>query len=418
MTEKKTNKQPKTDVPNLRFPRFEEPWVKARLEDVTEKINSGKTPLGGETNYLTRGIPFIRSQNVNNDQLELENIVYISKDVNAVMKNSVVRANDILLNITGASLGRSCVVPKDFEVGNVNQHVCIIRVKKEYNPRFVQPILASARGKALFESLQTGSGREGLNFESIKKIVLDFPSLPEQDKIANLLSLINRRIQTQNKIIEGLKQLKTLVSKKIFSQQLRFNDEHGNEFPEWEIKKMGDVAKIYDGTHQTPNYVDAGIPFYSVEHLTANQFSNTKFVSTEVYNKENKRVKLERGDILMTRIGSIGVAKYIDWDVKASFYVSLALIKNSDKVNNKFLCHFINTDFFQAELWKRTIHVAFPKKINLGEISECQIKVPNISEQNKVADLLSKIEHKFEIEIKLLKQFESQKQYIQSNVFI
>jgi len=205
-----------SNVPNLRFPGFSDPWIKAKLGDIAEKINSGKTPLGGESNYLTEGVLFVRSQNVNNDRLELENIVYISENVNAGMKNSVVRANDILLNITGASLGRSCVVPEDFEKGNVNQHVCIIRPRKQYNPRFIQPILGSTRGQAIFESLQTGSGREGLNFDSIKKIELDFPSLPEQEKIADFLSLIDRRIQTQNKIIEELKLLKNTISKKIF----------------------------------------------------------------------------------------------------------------------------------------------------------------------------------------------------------
>jgi type I restriction enzyme S subunit len=152
------------------------------------------------------------------------------------------------------------------------------------------------------------------------------------------------------------------MSKNIFSQKLRFKDDNGNEFPNWEIKKLKDVSKIYDGTHQTPNYVDNGIPFYSVEQVTANQFDNTKYISEEVYEKENKRVKLQRGDILMTRIGSVGVAKYINWDVNASFYVSLALIKKSNKVNNEYLSHFINSLFFQSELWKRTIHVAFPKK--------------------------------------------------------
>ena len=183
----------------MRFNGFEREWVKAKLEDVTEKINSGKTPLGGESTYLLEGIVFIRSQNVNNDQLELSSPIFISEKVNNGMKNSVVKSNDILLNITGASLGRSCVVPDDFKVGNVNQHVCIIRPKKDYAPRFIQPILSSAKGQAIFESFQTGSGREGLNFESIKKIELDFPTLDEQKKIADFLSLIDQRIQTQTK---------------------------------------------------------------------------------------------------------------------------------------------------------------------------------------------------------------------------
>mgnify|MGYP005997252773 CR=1 FL=1 len=164
---------------------------------------------------------------------------------------------------------------------------------------------------------------------------------------------------------------------------------------EWSIHKLKDISKVYDGTHQTPKYVSDGIPFYSVEHISANQFEKTKFISKEVFEKENKRVKLEKGDILMTRIGSIGVSKYIDWDVNASFYVSLALIKKVSSYDSRYLNQFINSDFFQKELWKRTIHVAFPIKINLGEIGECLTVLPSsLTEQKKIASFLTDVDDK------------------------
>ena len=160
----------------------------------------------------------------------------------------------------------------------------------------------------------------------------------------------------------------------------------------WEEKRLGELSRIYDGTHQTPEYVKEGIPFYSVEHLTANDFSNTKYIAKEIFEKENKRVRLERNDILMTRIGDIGTARLIDWDVQASYYVSLALIKHSEKINSHFLSQYINSVEFQKELWKRTIHVAFPKKINLGEISECKLLTPSLPEQQKIATFLEAID--------------------------
>src|SRR5690606_18089950 len=156
------------------------------------------------------------------------------------MKNSIVRSNDILLNITGASLGRSCVVPDDFKIGNVNQHVCIIRLKQNYNPRFVQPIFSSYKGQNIFNSLQSGSDREGLNFESIKGIKLSIPQKNEQVKIGKFLSLIDDRISTQNKIIEQLETLIKGLSEKIYSQKIRFK-----KFTEkWEVKKLGEISTI------------------------------------------------------------------------------------------------------------------------------------------------------------------------------
>lgn len=173
---------------------------------------------------------------------------------------------------------------------------------------------------------------------------------------------------------------------------LRFPEFSG----EWEERKLESVTKVYDGTHTTPNYVSQGIPFYSVEHVTSNNFSNTKFIEPDVFEKENKRVKLENLDILMTRIGDIGTSRIIDWDVTASFYVSLALIKRSDRFNSKFLNQFIKSVFFQRQLHQKTLHVAFPKKINLGEIGACSILLPSLLEQTKIAAFLSYVDSKID----------------------
>ncbi|MFH6951318.1 restriction endonuclease subunit S [Flavobacterium sp. FlaQc-51] len=165
----------------------------------------------------------------------------------------------------------------------------------------------------------------------------------------------------------------------------------------WKMVTLSEITKVYDGTHQTPTYLPNGIPFYSVEHVTSNNFSNTKFISEEVFKKENQRVKLDKGDILMTRIGDVGTVKYIDWDVNASFYVSLALIKQQSTFDGEYLTQFMKSNAFQNELWKRIIHTAFPKKINLGEIGKCNVILPPISEQQKIAIILSTVDDKIEV---------------------
>lgn len=157
----------------------------------------------------------------------------------------------------------------------------------------------------------------------------------------------------------------------------------------WLVKPLKEITKIYDGTHQTPTYVEKGIPFYSVEHLTSGNFNETKYIAEDIFEKENQRVALEKNDILMTRIGDIGTAKLINWDVRASFYVSLALIKQNKSFDSAYMENFINSFIFQTELWKRTIHVAFPKKINLGEIGNCEVTLPPLPEQKKIAQILS-----------------------------
>lgn len=155
----------------------------------------------------------------------------------------------------------------------------------------------------------------------------------------------------------------------------------------WQTKKLGDIAKIYDGTHQTPTYIEQGVPFYSVEQVTANNFENTKFIAEDVYEKECRRVMIENGDVLMTRIGDIGTARYVDWSPKASFYVSLALIKPTG-INGRFLSYVINSYYFQKELWKRSLTVAFPYKINLGDIGKSVLLIPEKPEQERIVAVL------------------------------
>lgn len=192
---------------------------------------------------------------------------------------------------------------------------------------------------------------------------------------------------------------------------LRFSDYNDK----WQTSPLGDLAQIYDGTHQTPKYVAKGVPFYSVEQVTANNFKDTKFISEEVFSKENNRP--EKGDILMTRIGDIGTSRYLDWDVRASFYVSLALIKKSEKIDSAFLDQCISTDSFQRELWRRTIHVAFPKKINLGEIGHCIISYPSLEEQQKIANFLTLVDNKISTLEQKIERIETYKLGVMQKIF-
>src|SRR5699024_3430286 len=168
--------------PELRFNNFEKEWEQRKLNDVTKKIGSGKTPKGGNSVYIKSGVPFLRSQNINHDSVSFDEIVYISESMNEGMLNSVVIKNDVLLNITGASIGRSAVYALS-DPANVNQHVCIIRPNQEVNPYFIQLNITSDKGQKQIKNNQAGGGREGLNFQQIGKMSFSYPNSSEQTKI-------------------------------------------------------------------------------------------------------------------------------------------------------------------------------------------------------------------------------------------
>ena len=161
---------------------------------------------------------------------------------------------------------------------------------------------------------------------------------------------------------------------------------------EWDVKRLGDLSTIKDGTHQTPKYVPFGVPFYSVEHVTSGDFANTKYISEEEHQFLTRTFKIEKGDILMTRIGSIGDCKLIDWDVDASFYVSLALLKIHDGYSAEFIEHYSKSLNFKNEVELHSLPSAIPKKINLGPISDIRVVVPPLPEQMAIAEALSDAE--------------------------
>lgn len=158
---------------------------------------------------------------------------------------------------------------------------------------------------------------------------------------------------------------------------------------DWVVRSLGEIATIKDGTHQTPKYQATGVPFYSVEHVTSGDFENTKFISEQEHKFLTRSFQIEKGDILMTRIGSIGDCKLIDWDVKASFYVSLALLKIKG-ASAKYISQYSNSSTFKKEIELHSLQHATPKKINLGPISDVKVALPKAeAEQQAIAEALS-----------------------------
>ena len=148
-----------------------------RLAEVTTKIGSGITPRGGATVYKATGRPFLRSQNVGWGDLRLDDMAYIDEATHATFPATEIRAGDILLNITGASIGRSAVATPELDGGNVNQHVCEIRLKPgRMDPQFVNAFLLSRSGQDQIDTFQAGGNRQGLNFQQVGSIRV--PDLP------------------------------------------------------------------------------------------------------------------------------------------------------------------------------------------------------------------------------------------------
>ena len=162
-------------------------WQSVRLGDHASKIGSGFTPLGGHASYQRSGIPLIRSQNVHMMQFESNGLAYISAHQDSLMATSRVHARDVLLNITGASIGRVCVAPAEVCPANVNQHVCVIRCVSSLDADFLAFFLATPEFQNHINGAQAGATRQALTKSLIEEFRVPLVDVTEQRRIASRL---------------------------------------------------------------------------------------------------------------------------------------------------------------------------------------------------------------------------------------
>ena len=191
-------------------------WGVSRLKYLANKIGSGKTPLGGSEIFEETGILFIRSQNIYNGLILLEDkATYINRNIHQQMIGTCVKKNDILLNITGASIGRVAKYDLDIEA-NVNQHVCIIKSNRYVLPDYLMYFIMSEFGQFMIKTHQISGNREGLSFENIGNFKIIAPGLDYQYEISQYLNkemlTINQMIKTKEQQIANInKQRQTLI---------------------------------------------------------------------------------------------------------------------------------------------------------------------------------------------------------------
>ena len=184
-------------------------WPVERVKDLAIKIGSGVTPDGGSAGYLDEGIPLLRSQNVHFDGLRLDDVAFIAPETHREMRNSQLKPHDVLLNITGASIGRCFYVPDDFGEGNVNQHVCIIRPGHRLHYRFLAEYLSSPMGQGQIMSTFTGASRQGLSHKDLGLIRIPAPSIETQSEV---VASLNTAEEQRSKLFSNIEsQIATLI---------------------------------------------------------------------------------------------------------------------------------------------------------------------------------------------------------------
>ena len=351
------------------YSKFLEEKINTNLKYERKKLNelvdifSGSRQKGGS---LSSGIPSIGGAQIGkNGNILNDKMVYISEEHFNSMKKGKLKIGDVLIVKDGATTGKMGFYKGEFLNAAINEHIFALRVKENYSNHLLYYLLRSEEfQKKLKPYIQGIIGGINLKFSDIE---IPFPSLEIQNQIVEELNGYQKIIDGCRQVIENYK------------PSIEID-------PGWEMVELGKISnKITDGTHKTPKYISDGVPFFRVTDITKSDGSK-KFISKEEHKELIKRCNPEKGDILYSKNGTIGISQIIDWDYEFSIFVSLCLIKpNKEKVLPEYLGEILNTTYVynQAKNFTKTGTVS---NLHLIEIKKLKIPLPNLETQKLIFD--------------------------------
>ena len=424
---KRSKKSAKSsDTPHYEQMPFEVPdsWEWTTIGNLCSKIGSGSTPKG--SNYSSEGVLFFRSQNVHNDGILLDDIKYISDEVHQSMIGTEVLPNDLLLNITGGSLGRCAIVPNEIDKGNVSQHVCILRPIIISSNYFHALILSTFFSKSM---KITGSGREGLPKYNLEQMMFPLPPLAEQHRIVTEIErwffLIDIIESSKEDLQTAIKQAKNkildlAIHGKLVPQDP--NDEPASEL----LKRINPKAEITcDNGHYTfdvpsgwittnlgsifnvvsakrilkSDWKHSGVPFYRAREIAKLSIyglvDNELYISEEHYNSLKEKFPVPKAsDIMISAVGTIGKC-YIVKESDKFYYkdASVLCLCNDYQINAKYIYHIMRSEYMLKQMYDNSKGTTVDT-ITIEKAKQYILPLPPLAEQQRI---VAKIEETFSI---------------------
>ncbi|EGO6557644.1 restriction endonuclease subunit S [Enterococcus faecalis] len=408
-------------VPRLRFRGFSEDWELCKFKgllDEQDGIRRGPFGSALKKAFFVENSEYVVYEQQNAIYDTYETRYKISKEKFKELEKFSISEGDFIMSGAG-TIGRISRVPKGVAKGVFNQALIRFRTNTEVTDSeyFIQFVRADKMQKKLTGANPGSAITNLVPMSEIKKWDILIPSKKEQILVGLFLKKLDNTITLHQRKLDQLKELKKAYLQLMFPKKdetvprVRFADFEDD----WQLCKLGDVVEIFDGTHQTPRYTDSGVKFVSVENIAT--LETKKYITHEAYEKEYSKKRAKKGDILMTRIGDIGTMKVIETDEPLAYYVTLALLK-AKETNPYFLSFIISSPEIQRNIWKRTLHIAFPKKINLGEINQVEMKITIFEEQDKIGDLFTNLDDAIILNQNKLNQLKSLKKSYLQNMFI
>ena len=388
-------------VPELRFPDFSESWDSVKLGEITN-ITAGGTPRTTIAEFWGGNIPWMNSGELNLKKVkDVENRI-TQKGLNN-SSTKLIPEKCILIGLAGQGKTRATAAINLISLCT-NQSIAAVFPNEEYfDPLFLFQNIDSRYNE--IRNMSTGqSGRGSLNLKIIKSIKVKLPSIQEQQKIASFLSAVDQRIALLEKKKELLEQYKKGVMQKIFSQEVRFKDEHGNEFPDWEYLKANDLFR----NHSNKDH-NGELPILSAsqEHgMIFREDSGIRIQSSESSVKSYKIV--EKNDFVISlRSFQGGIDFSSITGICSPAYI---VLKNKKPIDYHFYKHFFKKESFIHRLSNTVVGIRDGKQITYDNFSSLKIPYPSMIEQmnissfiDSIEELRERLEHKLDLSKKFKK---------------
>lgn len=307
-------------------------WGNAKMADLASKIGSGATPRGGRDAYFSEGIPLIRSMNVHFDGFRSNGLAFIDSQQANELANVEVLADDVLLNITGASIGRVCLAPEEVSGARVNQHVCIIRPDVAL-PAYLRAFLAAPEMQRFILEENYGLTRQALTKGMIEEIDVPLPPPAEQRRIVAKLDALTARIARVRAELDRVPLLTRVLRESTLSQAF----ESGLSYCKKSAVLSDLCTSITDGDHQAPPRSVEGVPFITISAMNDGRIDlnkATRFVPIEYYESLKDTRRAQRDDILYSVTGSIGIPALVLENVPFAFQRHIAILRTDKKKCN------------------------------------------------------------------------------------
>ena len=416
-------------APKLRFKEFDGDWTSSDFSKASVQIIDGDRGFNypkSDDFYDDEFCLFLNAGNVTKQGFNFENTQFITKNKDSSLRKGKLERNDLVITTRG-TVGNVAYFNDSVSFKNmrINSGMVIARCQKNVLADFINQFLNSDLFEKWLDKNAFGSAQPQLTVKLLNSIDLNYPSKPEQTKIASFLSAVDEKISQLTQKHQLLSQYKQGMMQKLFSQQIRFKADDGSEFGEWDVIELGtatDVTKLagYEFTKHIV-YKDSG----NLIALRGLNVKNNKLDLSDVKYIDDSdlkmlgRSKLYIDDLIFTYVGTIGDVALIQENEKFYLAPNVARIRaNKELLNPVYLLQYFNETSFRRNEIEKYIATSSQPALSMTNIRKFHIAKPCLDEQTKIANLLSAIDQKVEVVAQQIEQAKIWKKGLLQQMFV